>query len=449
MQSPTYRIERVAVKDFLGIEYADICPADDVIVIAGENGSGKSSLLAAIRTCIAGGKLGQDIIRHGADHATLNVWLTGSDGSVGFSTEHQVTKIIDGKGGHLEVRDLAKDTPEPAPQTYLDNMIGPGMALDPSEFDQAGGKGRVSMMLEAIGQADEVARMDAQFAELTRSRQTIGSAKRDKDGELKRLQSPKPGDPTAPVDTAALTQRLTELNQIQAERDAATRNVQAMRNSVVTSADNVASIKAEIASLEAELKTETENLTAYKAEVAAGEAKLKTFAPLPTAEVTAELARASEINAAVEVGVRYRRLTGEVEKLKADWDERTAALRQIEADKSQLLAEAGFPDAGIGEIGICPDDVTVKGCRWGNVADSHRMVMAMNVAMAMSGGLRDVIIKQAAWFTETTLAIARELAKAKGFRLWLEIPGTSEDASVLIDNGVAISGRAVNAAVTS
>lgn len=434
---PTYRIRRAVVKNFRGIEHADITPTGPVVIITGENGSGKSSLLAGIRTGLAGGKLGVDVTRHGAEQAEIGIALEGSD-----DTLITIGKTIDAKGAKLAVTDPGGESVS-SPQTYLDNIIGAAMALDPSEFDLATGKQRVSMMLEAIGRADEVAEMDARFAEITRQRQERGSAKRDKEGELKRLEAPPPGAPTEPINTAALTEELVRLNTIQAKRDADTRGVQAMRDQVTKTEATIADIERELRELQLELKTQTENLKAYTHELEAGAKRIEAFEPIPIAEVTAKLADASEINAAVEAGVRYRRLKTEVTKLQAEWDERTAALRQIEADKSRLLAEAGFPDAGIGEIGICADDVTVAGCRWGNVADSHRTVMAMQVAMAMSGRLRDVMIKQAAWFTETTLGIARELAAARGFRLWLEIPGMADHASVVIENGVAVAGDAL------
>ena len=429
-----YRIRRAVVKDFRGIEFADITPNGPVVIITGENGSGKTSLLAGIRTGIAGGKLGMDVIRHGAEQSEIDLTLEGSDDSLIV-----IGKTIDVKGAKLAVTDGDGESIA-SPQTYLDSIIGSGMALDPSEFDLASGKQRVSMMLEAIGRTDEVAEMDARFAELTRSRQERGSARRDKEGELKRLPTPRPGDPTEPVDTAALTKKLMHLNEMQAKRDADVRGVTAMGDQVRKTEATIADIEREIRELQAELKTQTDNLAAYTHELAAGAKRLQAFEPIPLAEVTAELAHASEINAAVEAGVRYRRLKSDVTKLQTEWDERTSALRQIETDKSTLLAEAGFPDAGIGEIGICPDDVTVAGCRWGNVADSHRTVMAMQVAMALSGRLRDVMVSQAAWFTATTLGIVRELAAEKGFRLWLEIPGMADHASVVIDNGEAVAG---------
>lgn len=434
----TYQIRRVLIRDFGPLEFADVSPARQVTIITGENGAGKSHLLKAIRVCIGGGKLPPDLIRHGAEKSEIEIELTGSDGSA-VAVKKTIKRKDD--GSESATTELAIDGEKiPSPQSRLTEIIGAGLSLDPSEFDQASGKERVSMMLEAIGRADDVAAMDARFAEIERARREKGSGKRNLQGELEGLDAPKPGDPSEPVDTATLTAELTRLTDLQKTREADVRGVQKMRDSITESESRVSQIDREIEELQAERQSELQKLSAYHSELKRGAERIEGFEPLPIEDVRQKLTTATTINSRVEAVARYRRVKRELADLQSAWDSDTAALRQIEADKSRLLAEAGFPDAGIGEIGICADDVTVKGCRWSNVADSHRVIMAMQVAMAMSGRFRDVAIKQAAWFTETTQGIARELAHDHGFRLWLEIPGNAPGATVVIDNGVVLDG---------
>ena len=65
---PTARLASLEVQNVLGISLAEICfdPQAGLVVIGGENGAGKSSLLRAVAMLLGGARLGVDLpIRRG------------------------------------------------------------------------------------------------------------------------------------------------------------------------------------------------------------------------------------------------------------------------------------------------------------------------------------------------------------------------------------------------
>lgn len=146
------RVASVQVRNVLGIESRALDPQGRAVVIAGRNGSNKSSLLGALQAAIGGGSLAK-LAR------------------VGSEEDPEVVVVLDGPGGHFRVEKKGDQTARVQarvgesqafedigkPQAWLSSLFDPGMA-NPVTFLQAPAKERVLMLLASLDlELDEVA----------------------------------------------------------------------------------------------------------------------------------------------------------------------------------------------------------------------------------------------------------------------------------------------------
>ena len=95
-------ITEVSVQSFMGIDEATFPVVDGVNVVAGENGSGKTSAVAAILWALAGRRGAVDRpVKIGADKATVRVFAVGE-------FEFEITRTQTGdKADHSEEAGLS------------------------------------------------------------------------------------------------------------------------------------------------------------------------------------------------------------------------------------------------------------------------------------------------------------------------------------------------------
>lgn len=131
------KVIKISIKNILGLESLDIEPGS-VTQISGENGSGKTSCLDAIR-CALGSGHDATLLRQGAEEGEIVLVL--DDGT-------EIKKQITAEKSDLTVKHptfgrISK------PATYL-KKLADALSLNPVEFLTAPAKSRVNILLEAI-----------------------------------------------------------------------------------------------------------------------------------------------------------------------------------------------------------------------------------------------------------------------------------------------------------
>uniref|UniRef100_A0A6M3J0Z8 Putative ATPase domain containing protein n=1 Tax=viral metagenome TaxID=1070528 RepID=A0A6M3J0Z8_9ZZZZ len=115
------KIQQLTIKDFKGIEEADLHPGQ-LTLISGGNGQGKSSILDAIKAAFQGGDA--RLIRAGADKASIFVDLA----------ELKITRTITEKGNYPKVTTADGMSPS-SPQKFLATLLDLKFAFNPLEFN--------------------------------------------------------------------------------------------------------------------------------------------------------------------------------------------------------------------------------------------------------------------------------------------------------------------------
>jgi DNA repair exonuclease SbcCD ATPase subunit len=131
------KVSKITIKNILGLESLDISPGS-VTQISGENASGKTSCLEAIR-CALGAGHDATLLRQGAAEGEIILLL--DDGT-------EVKKTITAEESNLTVRhpQFGKIS---KPATYL-KKLADALSLNPIQFLTAAKKDRVDQLLQAI-----------------------------------------------------------------------------------------------------------------------------------------------------------------------------------------------------------------------------------------------------------------------------------------------------------
>lgn len=131
------KINRIRISHYRGIEELDQDVPPSGAIARGRNGSGKTSLLNAIKAALLARDVGPDAIRLGSERAEILVDLD----------DHTVKRVITAKGQRVDVSKEGMSAK--APQTYLTTILGTS-SLDPLDLLTLKGKERRARILAAL-----------------------------------------------------------------------------------------------------------------------------------------------------------------------------------------------------------------------------------------------------------------------------------------------------------
>ena len=131
-------ITKIQVQNYLGLEHVKVEKVGKLLRITGENGVGKSSLLAAVREAFKGSGVDPDLVMTGTEKGVITINL--DDDTV-------IKRMLSTTTNTVDVRKGGKTVPKPA--TYLAALVG-AINLNPVEFFNADERTQRAMLLRAM-----------------------------------------------------------------------------------------------------------------------------------------------------------------------------------------------------------------------------------------------------------------------------------------------------------
>lgn len=387
------RIESITIENIRGIAALEFSPGS-ITRIKGRNGTGKSSIISAIRAVFDGGH-DPSLVRNGAKKGKVEIAL--SDGV-------RITKTITPTRSTLEALDPAGN-PIPAAQTFV-NRIASAVSVDPQKIlskDTTTAKG----MREFCQMLQEA--MAVQFAS---------------DAVRAALNGCPVDVPSGVIDLGTIDKIKTTVTErrrrANVEADQAFTTMDRLRAALpkeVDEADYAAQldgIKRKLSNLSDEKKgLEREELRKHNEALAAIE---ETYKPL-FREIEAEEAVIHERRDASLKAAESRRLIDEFgdkcDEANARAKQADAALKGIEALKTERLKS--LPING---LNIEDDVAYLDGVPWSAVNTAQRTSVAVQLAALLSGDdLAFMILDDAEHFDEAARRELEEAAAAAGFQI--------------------------------
>ncbi|WP_158588285.1 AAA family ATPase [Galactobacter valiniphilus] len=408
------KIVSLTTTDFKRARRVDITPEGNVVILSGNNGEGKSSVLDSIAAALGGynAKITPKPIRDGADRAEI----------VLETEELIVTRVFTESDSRLVVKSKDGATYSKG-QAKLDEIVGK-LALDPLAFTQLSDRDQLAQLLALVDLPFDLAELDARRAATFAERTEVNRRVKTGEGYVASLPQVPADTPDEEVSAAGLIAELQAANAgraayAQAEQD------------VTVAQRRVREAEHELERLRADALVNAERLASL---------------PAPTAdpaEIQERIAASDTINAAVRAKRERAAAEHQLAELRKQADIMTAALTAFDKEKAAGLAAAEFPVDG---LGFDTQGVTFQGVPFKQASSAEQIRVSMAMAMALNPGLRVIRIADGSLLDPRSLALIKEQAEAHDFQIWIEMVGPREDGYVIEDGEIVAPADAASAA---
>lgn len=385
------KVLKLRIENFRGIEAAEVAPDGSSVTVAGSNGAGKTSVIDAIVFALTG-TAEQPVVHAGAERAEVEL-------AVGDF----IVKRSAGTTGKDRLTVRSKDGAVKAtPQTFLDSMIGAGLAFDPLRFETMKPAEQVNVLMRGVG--IEVAAIDRQRADLYATRTDIGRRKKEADAEVSALSTPE--NEAAPDDFDP-----TDMQERAAMLRAASSDYQRAGAALVAAKDRLARRRAELEQAEAALK-------AAEQEAAGIESEWLNQVD-PTDELAAaerELAEAATIGARVERKRRLNARRTDAARLAAEYSASTEKIEAIDAGKRASIAGANL---GIENLDVTEAGIVVDGLPLRSLNRAARVRIGLRIAARLTPKLRVVLVDEGSALDTSSMEDLVSAASELDLQVWI------------------------------
>lgn len=424
------RIIELSVENFKKISAVRINPDGTVVTISGRNGAGKSSILDAVVSAMAGAKHAPDMpIRRGAEEARIVLETEDLRVTRRWMPRHKL--VVEQKRGD------GWGPPELEPQSILDKLFGAGLGFDPGAFSRMKPKEQAALLRQVTG-------LDTR--EIDARRQEIFKRRTDVNREAEQLKAqraaisipPDPGDVGEERDLAAIAGQRAECERIRAE------NVRACE-SLVRATQNLERLRDDVRQLEAKLERARAVVAANERDVASIEAAVAVLVDPDTTVVDRAIAEAKEHNAQVRQQQRlaheFRRQTDAYAKATKACDAKeafakalTEELAAIDREKADMLAAAVMPVAGLSISEN--DEVMLNGVPIDGASQAEKIRLGLAIGVALNPKFRVLLCHDASLLDEDSMRLVGEFAEANDCQVFLERVG--REGTIVVEDGALV-----------
>jgi len=419
------RIIELRASNVKRVKAVAIRPGDGPVVLGGANGAGKSSVLDSIWYALGGKKgIPEDVVRHGADTATIELDLGGL----------LVKRTITRKGGGTLTVTSSDGTKYTSPQTIIDQLVG-HLAFDPLAFARMSPKEQAQTLCDITGL--DFGPLDAQRETLCQERLNTGREAKNLRGLVKSLpyHEDAPSDEVSVADLleqrkraeARATDRRRMLGRVDAYREALT----AADKEIVHARLQIEQWQKYIAQYEAEMVRINKNIADLLAQVKTNE----DAGHEDVAEIDAKIAGSEAINQQVRENVALAKATVRLMDSETRGKDLNLQIQAVEESKREMLANAQLPIAGLRWDST---HVDYKGSLLCNAAQSEQLRISTAVGLHQRGTAAPLCIREGCLLDEEHLAMVLRMIDEGGAQAWIERVGTGAECTVIIEDGMVV-----------
>lgn len=404
------KIVRLESTNYKRLKAVEIAPGPDgnLVIVAGKNGQGKSSILDSITAALGGvnAKTTPKPIRDGEEKAQI----------VLETEDLIVTRKFTASGSTLTVK-----SPEgavyPKGQAKLDDLLGK-LSLDPLAFTQLSDRDQLATLLDLVDlpfSPDDLAaeRKQAfdQRADVGRQGKALGDAKIDE------------SLPTEETSASEIIGKIREVENAARDRAEYESGVTLAADTVADLREQIAQLKADLANWESTLETRTKARDALPPAVDTG----------PLEE---QLATVEQTNAAVRANNAEIAKADLIRALREEYGTLTKSIEALDRRKADGLAAATFPVDG---LGFDENGVTYQGVPFKQASSAEQLRVSLAMAIALNPALRVIRIADGSLLDADNLALIESMAKAHDFQVWIEIVGDGDGRGIIIEDGSVLN----------
>lgn len=418
------RVIHLKAENFRRLRAVDITPDENVVVITGENAAGKSSVLDAIWSAIAGAdalkRMGTtQPVRHGEDEAMVEVDL----GDLKVTRRWDVTK---------RTTNLIVESAEGArfqkPQQILDGLMG-RLSFDPLAFSTMKPADQLAELMSLVELPFDPDVLAGQRLTLFEERTEVGRRVKSLTAQVELIPEVE-GVAEEKVSAAGIGA------EMRAAQEVIDSNRQA-RTDAVTAEDRAQELRDRVAQLLTQLADARATLDT--AEIAAT-AHAQVLAELPDdpdlTEFETRMESIDQQNLVIEAQAERRRLVAALKAASEEQSTLTQRIEKIDEDRREGVAAATMPVPGL-DFG--DGHVIYNGVPFHQASAAEQLRVSVGMAMAANPNIRIIRVENASLLDDTNMAVISDMARESGYQVWLEVVGDDDNpAAILIEDGAVV-----------
>lgn len=423
------KITKLTAQNVKRLSAVEITPDGHLVVIGGQNGAGKSSVLDSIMYALAGsGTIPSQPIRNGAKAGKITIEL---DGERTLIVERTLTE----SGGSLSIRPDAKSKPLASPQALLDSLCGK-IAFDPLEFSRLKPREQAERLRDLVGL--DFTELDAQRQRIFDQRTVVNRDAKAIKARVDAIQVPA-GTPAEAVSVADLANELKARLAANEENERVRAKLDRCQKALASKDQEINCTRALIAELKkrlSEAEQHEETLLDERAEIneilQERMSQVANLVQLDVDEIQQQIASAESVNASVRKAEERKRLAAEFAGKCGEAEALTEQIEALDAQKRQQMENATWPVPG---LGFDESGVTYNGLPFCQASSAEALRVSVAIGAAMNPVLRVMLIRDGSLLDNHSLQAVAEIAEQRDLQVWMERVGDGAECSVIIEDG--------------
>jgi len=417
------KILNLQANNILKLTAIDITPTDNMVLVIGKNGAGKSSILDCIVMALKGGREIPEVpIKKGADKGKIRIDLGEFILTKSFTKDNNYLKVEAKDGSKVE-----------SPQKFLDKIVG-NVSFDPLSFLNNEKLKQRNLLLEIIGvNVDEI---DKKEKALRDERTVIGREQTKADALYKSLPYHDGIDHAVEIGVDELSGKLVkamEFNNKLATDLAFNEQIKVRAQQEINETTRIENQITELQKRMVEIKGRIESIKkTYRAE----KELLSSLAPIDITALQTKIEELGITNRQVRENNAHVQAKTALSAITKDYDALTRQIDTITQERKTLLSSASMPVDG---LDFDDGGLLFNGIPLDQASDGEKLMVSLGISMALNPTLRVLRIKDGSLLDESNRAIIRSIIKDKDYQLWFESVGDKGDVGILIEEGEIVS----------
>lgn len=414
------KINSLELENVKRVHHVTLTPrSDGLTIIGGKNAQGKTSILDAIAWALGGDKYKPAKAEN--DNAPtppkLKVELSN-----GLIVERR------GKNGSLYITD---PTGQKAGQKLLDSFVEK-LAIDLPKFLEASDKEKAKTLLQIIGVEEQLEVFNEEEARLYNERLTMGRIRDQKKSyfdEMGPYKENLPEDPISPLD---LIQRQQKILLQNAENEKARDQVGILEMQQRTTADRIQALIEQQEKLKNELKKLDEDYKKIEHELTSAKKTASELKDESTEAIENDLRNIEEINSQINFNTQKKKAETEYLQAEEEWNDLDLQIKQVRADKLQLLNGADLP---LPELSVDSNGLTYKGHAWNDMSSAEQLRVAVAIVRRLRPECGFVLLDKLEQFDMDTLNEFGAWLEKEGLQVIATRVSTGDECQIVIEDG--------------
>lgn len=397
-------------------------PDENVVVIGGNNGQGKTSILNSIAMALGGSEMiPTQPVRAGEDKASVEVTLD----------DLKVRRTFSANGSSQLIIEDANGDKVPSPQALLERLTGK-LTFDPLAFLRLGKKEQANFLRKLVG--IDTTSLDVRRKSLYDERTVVN---RELERSKVMLSQLKADPEVVAVDVRDIMKEL-------ADAEAKNKEIDTKLFDVSVKQRKMRELEEEKARLILQLEKVQQCIDLTATEIKSINDDVNAAQRIDTAVIREKIAAANETNKRAEANKQHAAQLAVVKDRTEDSQKLTDEITAIDVQKQEMLSGAKFPITG---LSFNDDGVTFGGIPFEQSSGAEQLRVSLAIAAAMNPTIRIALIRDGSLLDDQSMVLLHQLANEYDLQVWIEVVGKGDNVSVIIEDGeVALESQIVMAA---